>query len=325
MTWSAPRTPRTYCLILAVIVSLSGFPAGAEPAPASVSVYLPDRAFPGDVVRIIVDGEEITGVSVEITTPHVGTVQAAGFPAGTAPSGLERWQILLGISHTTSVGEGAVVVAVETGRGREQYGGPLLIEPRTFREEEIRLNSALTDLRRTEDPRRERESRELWNLLHQIDPRGGHHRERLVKPVDDYRRTSTYGDRRIFLYSDGEMARAWHNGLDMAAPTGTPVRAPGRGRVVMAAERLVTGGTIVLEHQPGVYSLYYHLDSVDVGPDMIVDQGEVIGTVGATGLATGPHLHWEVRVGGVAVDPEFFLEHPLVDMEGITGALSPVP
>ena len=75
----------------------------------------------------------------------------------------------------------------------------------------------------------------------------------------------------------------------------------------MAENRISTGWSIVIEHLPGVYSLYYHMDSLTVEKGDMVKQGTLIGYSGATGLATGPHLHWEVRVNGNAVNPDFFV------------------
>ena len=75
----------------------------------------------------------------------------------------------------------------------------------------------------------------------------------------------------------------------------------------MAENRISTGWSVVIEHLPGVYSLYYHMDSLTVEKGDMVKRGTLIGYSGATGLATGPHLHWEVRVNGNAVNPDFFV------------------
>ena len=79
--------------------------------------------------------------------------------------------------------------------------------------------------------------------------------------------------------------------------------------------RIVTGNTIVLEHLPGVFSLYYHLSDVLVQENEIVEEAQIIGKAGASGLATGPHLHWEIRVSGVATDPEVFIRQKIIDYE----------
>ena len=82
----------------------------------------------------------------------------------------------------------------------------------------------------------------------------------------------------------------------------------------MAQFRIITGFTVVVEHLSGVYSLYYHLARLDVAAGERVAAGTAVGTVGSTGLATGPHLHWEVRAAGVAVDPDVLVTTPLVDI-----------
>lgn len=98
-----------------------------------------------------------------------------------------------------------------------------------------------------------------------------------------------------------------HNGIDYGVPEGTEVSSCAQGKVVMAENRISTGLSIVIEHLPGLYSVYYHLSSLNVKEGQIVKQGELIGLSGKTGLATGPHLHWEVRLNALPVSPEFFL------------------
>jgi murein DD-endopeptidase MepM/ murein hydrolase activator NlpD len=100
-------------------------------------------------------------------------------------------------------------------------------------------------------------------------------------------------------------------------PTGTEVRACAAGGVVLARERIVTGNTVILEHLPGVYSLYYHMDSIAVSEGLVVEEGALLGESGSTGLATGPHLHWEIRVSGENADPDVFLSRPLIDKNEI--------
>jgi murein DD-endopeptidase MepM/ murein hydrolase activator NlpD len=83
--------------------------------------------------------------------------------------------------------------------------------------------------------------------------------------------------------------------------------------VVLAQQLILTGNTVVIEHLPGLYSIYMHMSQIKVKPGDAVGQGDVIGMVGMTGFATGPHLHWEVQASGVAVDPEALTREPLLD------------
>ena len=110
---------------------------------------------------------------------------------------------------------------------------------------------------------------------------------------------SVFGVRSVF---NGE-ARAPHRGIDFRGATGTPVRAPARGVVVLAEALYFSGSAVVLDHGLGVFSLLGHLSRIDVQPGQLVLRGDVVGAVGATGRVTGPHLHWTLRVGAAAVDP----------------------
>jgi len=83
----------------------------------------------------------------------------------------------------------------------------------------------------------------------------------------------------------------------------------------MAADRIVTGKTVVVEHVPGLFSLYMHLSSISVAEGQVVERGASLGLSGSTGLSTGPHLHWEVRAAGQAVDPEYWLSRPPLDKD----------
>ncbi|MBN1136458.1 MAG: LysM peptidoglycan-binding domain-containing protein [Anaerolineae bacterium] len=112
--------------------------------------------------------------------------------------------------------------------------------------------------------------------------------------------TSPFGQRRS--YSGGPVS-SYHSGQDYAAAVGVPVYAPARGVVVLAEPLDVRGQAIILDHGWGVFSGFWHLSQIDVRVGQQVDRGEVIGLVGNTGLSTGAHLHWEMQVRGVPVDP----------------------
>lgn len=112
--------------------------------------------------------------------------------------------------------------------------------------------------------------------------------------------TTAFGELRA--YNDGPFD-SFHGGLDIGAPAGTPVLAAAAGRVVFAGTLAIRGDTVVIDHGQGVLSLYFHQSSLAVSTGLLVAAGATIGYVGSTGLSTGPHLHWEVRVGGEPVSP----------------------
>jgi murein DD-endopeptidase MepM/ murein hydrolase activator NlpD len=112
--------------------------------------------------------------------------------------------------------------------------------------------------------------------------------------------TTFFGTRRSY---NGGPYRSYHEGIDYGAPQGTPVYAPAAGTVGLAEPLRVRGNSVVLLHGMGVCSGYWHLSKILVQPGKVVEAGELIGLVGTTGLSTGPHLHYEIRVSGVPVDP----------------------
>lgn len=127
------------------------------------------------------------------------------------------------------------------------------------------------------------------------------------EPLVCDRRTSFFADRRTYKYTNGKSSTSLHYGIDYGVKTGTEVFSCGAGKVVMAENRISTGWSICIEHLPGLYSLYYHLDELSVKAGDEVDTLSFLGKSGATGLATGPHLHWEIRLNMEAINPDFFV------------------
>jgi biotin carboxyl carrier protein len=114
-----------------------------------------------------------------------------------------------------------------------------------------------------------------------------------------------FGNARVYNGQPG----AGHSGMDIAAPNGTPVKAPAGGIVTFASPDLyLTGGTVLLDHGHGVSSNFLHLSRIDVKVGDRIEPGQVIGAVGATGRATGPHLHWGMNWFDVRIDPLLVLE-----------------
>jgi murein DD-endopeptidase MepM/ murein hydrolase activator NlpD len=125
-----------------------------------------------------------------------------------------------------------------------------------------------------------------------------------VWPVQG-RISGRFGNQRVYNGSP----KSPHSGMDIAVPQGTPVLAPAAGIVTFAnADLYLTGGTVLLDHGHGVSSNFLHLSRIDVKVGDRVEQGQVIGAVGATGRATGPHLHWGMNWFDVRIDPLLVLE-----------------
>lgn len=306
-------------------------PRSAQAVRAEPRMVVPREVQRGDVLVVHISGQDLRRVVVRATLPHGRIVEVPAFLLGTGPHGLQGWQALVGLDHGLPGGDVLVEAAVQRAAEGADVSSEVLrahvsLVQRPFLQERIRLTSALSALRQIEDPRRDAESAELYAVLMTINEDHRYHTGALALPIaGTVRITSGFGDRRTFLYADGGSARSVHNGIDFAAPTGTPVFAPGRGRVVLSTDRLITGHTIVMAHQPGLYSLFYHLDQRDVEEGELVEAGHPLGTVGSTGVSTGPHLHWEIRLAGASVDPAWFLSSPMVDTRFLAGALFAIP
>ena len=116
--------------------------------------------------------------------------------------------------------------------------------------------------------------------------------------------TSFYGNKRVY---NGQL-KSYHNGIDFRAPIGTPVFAPNSGVVKLAENLFYSGNVVIIDHGTTVFTIYAHMSKIKVEIGQQIEKGHLIGLTGATGRVSGPHLHWGVKVKGVAVDPMQFVQ-----------------
>jgi murein DD-endopeptidase MepM/ murein hydrolase activator NlpD len=262
--------------------------AGTEASTLAVTVTARELA-PGEVVRLDVH-----------TTQPVAKVQVKVFDRaipGTAV-GHNIWRALVGIDLDTEPGEYPVAIEARTSdEGLLVASHSLEVVGKEFPTRRLRVAPKYVRPPGRVLARINRESAALHELFGTITP------ERLWRgpfelPIPGAV-VSGFGVRSVF---NGE-ARAPHSGADLRGRTGTPVRAPNAGRVVLVGSLYFTGRTIVVDHGEGLLSLFAHLSRTSVRRGEMVRRGEVIGAVGATGRVTGPHLHWTVRLQEARVDP----------------------
>jgi murein DD-endopeptidase MepM/ murein hydrolase activator NlpD len=275
------------CLCITPPISASAILA----APAETRVTHRARSLqPGEVVAITVD------------SPHpLHDVRVAAF--GRSFSCFEtadplKWSSLIGIDLDTTPGRYVVAVTARDADGKAvtvEY--PITIAPKTFATRTLTVDPQFVTPPREALARIEQESKKVRAILDVVSP------ERywigpFVLPVPG-RTISEFGKRSVY---NGQ-PRSPHAGTDFAGATGTPVKAPNAGRVVLAANLYYSGNTIILDHGCGLFSYFGHLSVLSVHEGDAVATGDVVGKVGATGLVTGPHLHWSVRLAGTRVDP----------------------
>jgi len=200
------------------------------------------------------------------------------------------------------------VAVLEKSREPRTARGSVRVLRRHFRVERLTLPAAMVDL----DPETERralaENHRLRILYRTITPERLW-RGRFTRPVAGTAPGTGFGARRVI---NGQ-PRAPHGGIDYSAPKGTPVVAANTGRVALVAEFFFPGRLVVLDHGLGLYTLYFHLDTVLASEGERIERGQALGTVGASGRATGPHLHFGAQVGAARVDPAALLGLELID------------
>jgi murein DD-endopeptidase MepM/ murein hydrolase activator NlpD len=97
--------------------------------------------------------------------------------------------------------------------------------------------------------------------------------------------------------------RSPHSGVDLRGAAGTPIKAMNRGKIVLTDDQFFSGRSVVIDHGGEILSMYFHMEKILVQQGDMVEKGRIIGLVGSTGRATGPHLHWGVRINGLRIDP----------------------
>lgn len=242
------------------------------------------------------------GVAVFDLGPTKGTVPSArqGGQALAVVSENGRWYALLGLPLETPTGPQSVTIQ----DGQNQRTLTVEVRPKAYPEQRLIVQDQRKVTPPPEDLVRIEQEQALTEAI-----------KKNFRPVPADTRfdqptpgplSSRFGLRRFF---NGE-ARKPHAGLDVAASAGSPITAPAAGIVTNTGEYFFNGNTVFIDHGQGLITAYMHLSRIDVSEGQVVQRGDRLGAVGATGRVTGPHLHWAVILNATPVDPELFLNQP---------------
>ena len=208
------------------------------------------------------------------------------------------WVAIIGADLDLGAGDYPAPVTFRYSDGRrEVIDEAIRVEPKSFPVTRLTVEPRFVELSPENLERSRRESQRLGQVFAQITP-DILWDDGFVVPIPNAR-GSNFGHRRVF----NDQPRNPHSGADISAAAGTPIRSTSRGRVVETGDYFFNGNTVVVDHGLGIYSVYLHLSQIDVEPGQMIEGGEVVGLVGATGRVTGPHLHWGFRIQNARIDP----------------------
>jgi len=277
--------------VASLMATRSALTQTASQPPLTLTIGdAPGPLRPGGVALIRVtasqDVSEVTG-------------NTAGSPVRFWPTASPReWNALAGINLDAAPGVLTLTIHGKTAAGATASTRvPLTVERYKFETRSLQVDPKMVNPPQEELARIKQDAKAMADAFATVTPQRLWHGP-FDAPVPGTA-TSSFG--RLTVTNGQPGSR--HTGADFRAATGTPVKAPNAGRVLLAQNLYFAGNTVIIDHGLGVFSLLAHLSRIGVEPGATVERGEVIGDSGATGRVTGPHLHWAARVGAMSVDP----------------------
>ena len=260
-------------------------------SPSGVSVEVVYRTFqPGEIIVVsIEDNQDIK----EAWMRFLGKK----YLMGNDKSG-SRLLTFIGLDLGLKPGTYPIKIFIKDNTGHwETLEKEISILARKFPEKKLRVKEKFVVPPPEMRERIKRES-EILRSIYSIFSSRWLGKEKFITPTSG-KAAANFGERRIY----NNKPRSSHSGVDISAPFGTPVKASNSGRVVLASNLYFSGKTVIVDHGLGLFTLYCHFSRIRVKRGDLVELGDIVGEVGATGRVTGPHLHWGVKIFSSRVDP----------------------
>jgi murein DD-endopeptidase MepM/ murein hydrolase activator NlpD len=276
--------------VSATAAAASALAQAATPAIAGPS--LPRASVvPGGVFITPVEGEVDQAPTVTLDGKRVMVIRSK-----------DRWLAVVGIPLTTKLGPASI--SVKESDAAAEAPIHFKVVDKQYPTQSLKVAPGKVDLSPEDQARSDKESERIRAALATYSPDAPSSLQ-LLQPVPGVR-SSSYGSRRIF----NNEPRNPHTAMDIASPTGTPIKAAADGKVVELGDFFLPGNTVLVDHGEGLVTMYCHLSKINVKVGDELKRGDVLGLVGATGRVTGPHLHWAVALNQTFVDPALFLVTP---------------
>jgi len=278
-------------MLRALVIAVAGLAIAQGVFAGGVALISPKpfELQQGDLTELTLSGTGVAAVEGQVGNEkiHFSERRSGVFTA------------LVGIDVDARPGLAKLLVKTTGPTGAERHGEiPFRIKSRAFRTESFNVAPEF-DRPSAETLAEIRREREAFAAVFSSGSAERLWEGPFMPPVPHEASVASFGSRRVI----NGAARAPHAGIDLAAPAGTEVAASNHGRVVLAGNFFFAGGSVVLDHGAGLFTMYFHLSELKVGAGAMVKRGDVIGLSGATGRVTGPHLHWGARLYNARVDP----------------------
>jgi hypothetical protein len=283
----------TTFLLMIGFLMLFGIPVTMALSPSDIHLS----------ARVIHQGE-LSLIRIHVENGETPLVTWMGKKVHLVPNPEKRdWVGFLGVDLTAGPGRKDVVVKMSDSGPEQRLD--MEIREKDYGVRNLTLPQNMVDLDAKTLARVRKESA-VTNALWEAEPSIPLWEGPFIRPVPG-EVIGPFGRRSVI---NGQ-PRSPHTGVDLRGEEGTPIKAINDGRVVFTGDHFFSGLSVVIDHGGGIQSMYFHMDKIQVQQGEMLEKGTIIGSVGSTGRATGPHLHWGVRVNGARIDPS-----QLVDESG---------